>query len=160
MRPIYGVIVGLLVAAALAAPCSAAEAPTRPEYVKRLEKICRPGSKAAERAVRGVKADIRSEHLRRAAPKVAKAKDIFAHTVSTIGQVTRPEADRATLVRWFTGLRREAAALGQTAEALRASDVARFQHVWSDFVHEGAKANNIVVSFGFNFCAFRSSRFE
>ena len=77
----------------------------------------------------------------------------------SISRVPRPAADRATLTRWFTALKREATALRRTAAALRADDVARFQRVWADFIHEGNKANNVVVSFGFNYCYFKPSRF-
>jgi hypothetical protein len=145
---------------ALAMPAGAAQTPTRSEYVARVEQICKPGSEATQRAVRGVRADVRSERLPAAAPKVTKAKRIFAHTVSVISKVPRPAPDRATLARWFDALGRETAALGRTASALRADDVARFQRVWADFIHEGNKANNVVVSFGFNYCDFKPSRFQ
>jgi hypothetical protein len=133
---------------------------TRPEYVARLEAICKPGSEATQRAVRGVKSDVKHERLRVAAPKVERARQIFAQTVSRISTVRRPAADRATLSRWFLALGRESAALGKTAAALRMSDPARFARVWSEFVHEGAKANNVVVSFGFSYCDFKAARFE
>ncbi|MGE5527262.1 MAG: hypothetical protein ACM3Q9_01200 [Methanosarcina sp.] len=145
---------------AFLAPAAAAEAPTRPEYVARLEQICKPGYEATLRAVRGVRQEVRAEHLPAAAPKVAKAKRIFARTVRTIGRVPRPSEDRATLGRWFTGLQREIRALDRTAAALRADDVARFERVWADFIHEGNKANNVVVSFGFNYCSFKPTRFQ
>jgi hypothetical protein len=144
---------------ALVAPGYAAEN-TRPEYVAQLERICKPGSEATQRAVRGVRAEVRDERLRVAAPKVAKAQQIFTHTVGAIAKVPRPSADRATLARWFTALGRENVALGRTAAALRTDDVARFEHVWADFIHEGNKANNVVVSFGFNYCDFKPSRFQ
>jgi hypothetical protein len=160
MRFLRPLLVGLILAIGLGTLAGASEAPTRGDYVERLEKTCKPGAEATRRAVKGVKADVRSGHLTRAAPKVAKAKRIFAHTVSVIAQVPRPTADRTTLARWFRALEREISALGRTVEALRADDAARFERTWSDFVHEGAKANNIVVSFGFDYCAFRSSRFE
>ena len=54
----------------------------------------------------------------------------------------------------------ETVALGRTAAALRADDVARFERVWADFIHEGNKANNVVVSFGFDYCDFKPSRFQ
>jgi hypothetical protein len=146
-------------AAILAAGAGAAE-PTRPQYVAELEKICKPDSEATQRAVRGTRADVRAERLRAAATKVAKAQRIFSHTVSAISTVPRPGADRVTLARWFAALEREAVALERTAAALRAEDVARFQRVWANFIHEGNKANNVVVSFGFNYCVFKPSRFQ
>jgi hypothetical protein len=151
----------LLLALSLAAPvASAAEDPTRPEYVAQLEQICKPGSEATQRAVRGMRSDIRSERLRLAASKFAKAERIFAHTVSSISAVPRPPADRPTLSRWFVALGRETDYLGRTAEALRAEDIARFQRVSGQFFQQGSRANNIVVSFGFDYCNFKPSRFE
>jgi hypothetical protein len=156
-------LVAVLIALALAVPAGApAETPepTRSEYVTRLEQVCKPGSEGTQRAVRGFRADIRSERLRAAGAKLAKAKRIFAHTVRSISAVPRPGADRATLTRWFAALGRETLHLGKTVAALRAEDVARFQRESADFIHEGNKANNIVVSFGFNYCAFKPSRFQ
>jgi hypothetical protein len=137
----------------------AAEPPTRSEYVIRLEQICKPRSETTQRAVRGTPADVRSERFRPAASKVAKAEGIFAGTVRLISKVERPSDDAATLGRWFAALKREQSALGRTADALQAEDVPRFQRVWANFIHEGNKANNVVLSFGFNYCNFKPSRF-
>ena len=155
MRLARAALATLLLALTLATVSGAAEAPTRSEYVAQLERICKPGSEATQRAVHGVQSEVRVEQLRRAAPRVTRAKRIFAHTVSAIAKVARPAADRATLARWFPALHRETGALGRTAAALRADDVARFQRVWADFIHEANKANNVVVSFGFNYCNFQ-----
>jgi hypothetical protein len=150
----------LIVALAIAPGLAAAAELTRPEYVAQLERICKPRSEATRRAVRGFRADIRSERFRPAATKLSKAERIFSRTVSSISTVTRPEADRATLSRWFAALRRETVYLERTVAALRAEDVARFQRVSAEFIHEGNKANNVVVSFGFNYCNFKPSRFQ
>jgi hypothetical protein len=155
------IVSAFLFALAIAPAISAAAAElSRPEYVVQLEQICKPGSEATQRAVRGMRSDVRSERLRLAATKFAKAKRIFAHTVSAISTVPRPGADRATLARWFAALGRETVYLGLTADALRAEDVARFQRVSAEFIHEGNRANNAVVSFGFNYCSFKPSRFQ
>ena len=161
-RPAWATLGAVLLLALTVATAAsiAAEAPTRPEYVAQLEQICKPGSEATQRAVHGMRSDIRSERLQLAATKFAKAKRIFAHTVSLISVVPRPQADRATLARWFSALGRETVYLGRSAAALRAEDVARFQRVSTQFFREGSKANNVVVSFGFNYCDFQSSRFE
>lgn len=149
-----------LVALALAAATATAAETSRSEYVARLEQICKPGSEATRSAVKGMRADVRSERLRVAAGKFARAERIFAHTVSSISTVPRPADDRATLARWFAALGREQVYLGRIVTALRAENVARFQRVSGDFIHEGNKANNAVVSFGFNYCAFKPSRFQ
>jgi hypothetical protein len=149
-----------LLVLALLAPAQAGAGASRSEYVAQLEKICKPRSEATQRAVRGTRADVRSERFRRAAAKVGKAQGIFAGTIGAISEVPRPSADRDTLARWFGGLKLEVAALGRTAAALRSENLPRFQRVWANFIHEGNQANNVVVSFGFNYCAFRPSRFQ
>jgi hypothetical protein len=128
--------------------------------VGQLEKLCKPGSDATQRAVQGMRSDIRTERLRLAASKFAKARRIFAGTVSSISTVPRPAADRETLSRWFVALDRETLYLGRIAASLRAEDIARFQRVQGQFAQQGSKANNVVVSFGFNYCLYKPSRFE
>jgi hypothetical protein len=160
MRLVRALSAALCLLIGIVAISHAAEpATTRTEYVTQLERVCKPRSEATQRAVKGTRSDVRSERLLRAAGKVAKAKRIFAGTVGSISTVPRPAADGTTIDRWFAALQRETAALGRTAAALRAEDVARFQRVWADFIHEGNKANNVVVSFGFNYCNFKPSRF-
>lgn len=154
--------VALLLLAALAGSgvARAAQEPTRSEYVARLEQRCRPGSDATERAVKGVRRDVRAERLAVAGRKFARAERIFARTVRAIAAVPRPAADRATLKRWFAALAEEKAYLGRMVKALRADEVARFERVSARFIHEGNRANNAVVSFGFNYCSFKPSRFQ
>jgi hypothetical protein len=134
--------------------------PSRSEYVSQLEGICKPRSLATTRAVRGTRADIQSERFAAAARKFSKARGIFAGTVSAIKQVPRPEADRATLSRWFAALDRETAYLDRSIAALRAEDLPRFQRASAQFFRQGSKSNNIVISFEFDYCAFKSSRYE
>jgi hypothetical protein len=149
-----------LLALPSAAGASGSDAPTRPEYVARLERICRPGSEATQRAVEGVRSDVRSERLALAATKFSRAERIFGRTVRAISTVPRPAADAATLARWFADLGREKVYLGRIAATLQASNVAGFQRVSARFIHEGNRANNVVVSFGFNYCSFKPSRFQ
>lgn len=154
------IALALLLAIGAAAIAGAAEEITREEYVAQLEKICKPGSDATERAVRGVRSDVRHERLTVAGRKFAQAKRIFAGTVRSISVVPRPTADGATLKRWFAALSQEQLYLGQMVETLRADDVAGFQRVSARFIHEGNKANNAVVSFGFDYCSFKPTRFQ
>jgi hypothetical protein len=154
------IVVALLLSVSAAIAAAAAEEITRDEYVAQLEQICKPGSDATERAVRGVRSDVRHERLAVAGRKFAKAKRIFAGTVGSIYAVPRPAADRSTLKRWFSALGQEQLYLGQMVKTLRADDVAGFQRVSARFIHEGNKANNAVVSFGFEYCSFKPTRFQ
>jgi hypothetical protein len=155
----------LLALSVAAATTSAAEEPratdsSRTEYVARLERICKPGSDATERAVHGVRADVRAERFAVAAGRFDRARRIFSKTVTSIVIVPRPPADASTLKRWFTALGKEKVYLGQIVKTLRANDIAGFERVSADFIHEGNRANNAVVSFGFNYCDFKPTRFQ
>jgi hypothetical protein len=145
---------------AIAASPAAAELPDRAEYVAKLEGICEPGSNATELAVQGARGDVRAERLRVASMKFAQAKRIFARTVREISSVPRPPADAKTLARWFTHLARENFYLGRIAADLRTENLPRFQRVLAEFFHQGNQANNAVISFGFDYCSFKPSRFE
>lgn len=150
----------LALASIFAASVLAAEEPTRAEYVAQLEQICKPRSEATARVVRGVRADVRAERLAAAATKFAKARRTFGATVDAISTVPRPVADRSTLKRWFRALGREELYLGQMVKVLRQDSVSGFQRVSAKFIQEGNRANNAVVSFGFNYCSFKPTRFQ
>ena len=158
--PVRRLLAALALLVVLGVAAAGAEELTREEYVDRLERICRPGSGATERAVRGVRSDVRRERLKVAGRKFAKARRIFAGTVDSISTVSRPPGDRDTLKRWFAALGREELYLGQMVKTLMAENVAGFQRVSARFIHEGNRANNAVVSFGFDYCSFKPTRFQ
>jgi hypothetical protein len=142
-----------------AAPAPAAEAPTRDEYVERLEAICKPDALATQKAMKGARGDIRAERLAAAAGKFAKATSIFGSTVKEIAVVPRPSADTAKLGKWFTYLKRQESYLGQITEQLRRDRAIKAQRLTARFIHNGNLANNVVLAFGFNYCSFKFSRY-
>lgn len=143
----------------LAAPAPAAEAPTRAEYVERLEAICKPDALATQRAMKGARGDMRAERLAAAAGKFAKATSIFGSTVKEIAAVPRPPADTAKLGKWFTYLNRQASYLRQITAQLRRDRAIKAQRLTARFIHSGNLANNVVLAFGFNYCSFKFSRY-
>lgn len=143
----------------LAAPASAAEAPTRDEYVGRLEQICKPDALATQRAMKGARADVRKERFKAAAGKFARATTIFGGTVKQIAAVPRPSADAARLAKWFGYLGKQEDYLGQITAALRASEGIKAQRLTARFIHNGNLANNVVLAFGFDYCSFKFSRY-
>lgn len=137
-----------------------APAPSRAEYVAKLEGNCKPRALATKRAVRGMRADLRAERLAIAASKFSRASRLFAATVREISPLPRPPADRATLARWFGYLAQEESNLRKIVAVLRANDPVAFQHASARFVKSGERANEVVLAFGFNYCYFKLSRIE
>lgn len=142
-----------------AASAPAAEAPTRDEYVERLETICKPDAEATQRAMKGARADVRAERLAVAAGKFAKATSIFGGTVKQISAAPRPSADGAKLGKWFTYLKRQQSYLGQITRQLRRGNGIKAQRLTARFIHTGNLANNVVLAFGFDWCSFKFSRY-
>jgi hypothetical protein len=142
-----------------AVPAPAAEAPTREEYVAQLEAICKPDALATQRAMRGARADVRAERLKVAAVKFGKATSIFGRTVGEISTVPRPAADKDRLGKWFTYLNRQKSYLGEITTQLRQDHAIKAQRLTARFIHNGNLANNVVLSFGFDYCSFKFSRY-
>jgi len=149
----------IAIALLLAASAPAAEAPTRDEYVERLETICKPDAEATQRAMKGARADVRAERLAVAAGKFAQATSIFGGTVKQISAVPRPSADSAKLGKWFTYLKRQQSYLGQITSQLRQGNGIKAQRLTARFIHTGNLANNVVLAFGFDWCSFKFSRY-
>jgi hypothetical protein len=149
----------LVVALLAAVTAAAAEPPTRTEYVDQLEAICKPDALATQRAMKGARADIKTERLKPAAAKFSKATSIFGGTVKQIAAVPRPPEDAAKLGKWFTYLNRQASYLQQITVQLRREQAIKAQRLTARFIHNGNLANNVVLAFGFDYCSFKFSRY-
>jgi hypothetical protein len=158
-RAVVVLIAAAVPLASTGALAGAVEAPTRAEYVIQLEAICKPGAKETQRAMDGVRDDVHASRIGVAAHKFSRAAQIFGKTVRKISAVSRPAADTARLKQWFSYLNRQEAYLKQIAAQLRAGRTIKAQRLTARFIHNGNLANNVVLSFGFNYCSFRFSRF-
>jgi hypothetical protein len=159
-RLLVAVAIGLGAALLFGTVAAAEEGPSRAEYVSQLEATCKPRALATQKAVKGVRADVKAERLAVAATKFSRAARIFGATLREISPVPRPPADQATLARWFGYLSQEESNLRKIAAALRAGHTIASQRYSSHFVRAGNRANNVVLAFGFNYCSFKFTRFE
>jgi hypothetical protein len=145
---------------AIGAAAIAEEGPSRSEYVSELEEVCRPGAKATQKAMDGVRQDVRHDkRIPVAAKKFERAASIFGGTIAKIAKYPRPAADSAKLKKWFTYLNRQEQYLVEIAGQLRADHTIKAQRLTARFIHHGNLANNVTLAFGFNYCSFRFSRF-
>lgn len=160
MRRSIAITLSLFAVSALAAAAApAAEAPTRDEYVDRLEKVCKPDALATQQAMKGARADVRAERYDVAAQKFAKALSIFGSTVKQISAVPRPAADTERLKKWFTYLKRQESYLRQIVTEYRQDHAIKAGRLTARFIHSGNLANNVVLAFGFEWCSFKFSRY-
>jgi len=142
-----------------AAAATAADPPTRDEYVAELETICKPGAEATQRAMKGARADVRAERFGAAAGKFAEGARIFGATLGRIKRPLRPQDDLDRLSRWFVYLERQESYLWRITDQYRRNQGIQGQRSISRFIHNGNLANNVVLAFGFDYCSFKFSRF-
>jgi hypothetical protein len=145
--------------AAEAPALEATEGPTRKEYVSELEKTCKPGAQATQRAMKGVRDDVKQNRISIATSKFEKATKIFGRTTAAIARAPQPPADTERLKKWFLYLNRQEQYLQEISTRLRAGEKIKAQRLVGRFIHNGNLANNVTLAFGFNYCSFKFSRF-
>ena len=158
-RAVRALVALALALAVCGTAAASAAAPTRAEYVTRLEGLCKPRALATQRAMKGARADISAERLAVAARKFGRATRLFGSTVKRIVRVPRPGGDTAVLHEWFAYLKRQEAYLKRITAQLRAGHAVKAQRLTARFIHNGNLANNVVLEFGFEYCSFKFSRY-
>jgi hypothetical protein len=137
----------------------AARGPTRSEYVSQLEKVCKPGAEETQRAMKGVRDDVKENRIPLATTKFERAAKIFGKTIATIARDPRPPADAGKLKKWFIYLNRQENYLKEISAQLRAGHKIKAQRLTGRFIHNGNLANNVTLAFGFNYCSFKFARY-
>jgi hypothetical protein len=151
----------LAAAVALLVTASAAfgEELTREEYVARVEPICKKNSDENSRILKGVKAQVKRGALAPAGKRFVKASGVFGQTVRQIAEVPKPIADEAKLTTWIGYLKLEGTYLRKVGKALEAGSKFKAQRYAVKLNEDNKRANNTVISFGFDHCRIESSRY-
>jgi hypothetical protein len=137
----------------------AAEAPTRPEYVEQAEPICKQNTISNRNALKGTRDDVRHGRLDQAARKFDKAAREFGRTVQRLEALPRPTADEEILTRWFTHLSQETALLKNFAKRLHKHNTVDLADYVLELRHHANVTNNIVLTFGFDYCLIQTARY-
>jgi predicted outer membrane protein len=153
----------LVLAAALAllvsAPLALAAEPTRETYVAAVEPICKANTRASEKILKGVKAEVKAGKLAPAAVQFTKAAKALKKTLSQLKAVPQPSADKPKLTKWLTYIRGEAELFERTATKLEAGDKAGAERMSILLTHQANLANDQVLVFEFHYCHAEPSKF-
>lgn len=154
---------GLALVAALlvAAPAAlgAEEPDPKKAYAEQVEPICKANSEANSRILKGVKGQVQHDQLVPAGKRFVRASTALGKTVVQIDKVPRPPEYEAKLTKWIGYLRKEKTFLQQIGAALKSKDKYHAQKLAVELNKNNNKANNTVISFGFEECRIDSSRF-
>jgi hypothetical protein len=153
-------VLALTVALAVAPVAAAAVGEiTRPEYVERVEPICKANTDANSRILKGVKDQVKSGKLVPAGKRFIRASSALGTAVGKIAAVPQPSEDAAKLTKWIGYLKSEKTFLQKIGVALKAKDKFHAQKLAVELNKNNNQANNTVISFGFDECRIDSSRF-
>jgi hypothetical protein len=150
---------------ALQAPArlsSAAELPpepTREEYVEAAEPICQSNVHANRKIFKGAKGEVKRGELRKAAGHFFRAANAFNRAIRQLKALPRPPADKSKLGKWLGLLGKESTLVRKIGKALNAEKRHRAESLSVELNRNSNRANNSVLSFGFDYCRIESSRF-
>jgi hypothetical protein len=133
---------------------------TRADYVASAEPICKQNVLANKRIFKGAKAEVKAGELKKASRHFFRAATAFAATVRQLAALKHPPADAARVERWLGLLRDETALIRRIGKALAAGNKHRAESLAVDLNRNSSRANNAVLSFGFDYCRIEPSRFS
>jgi hypothetical protein len=144
---------------AVLAPVASSADISRAEFVEQSEPICKANTIANKNILKGVREDVREGKLKVAGAKFSRAARALNRTIHRLEQIPRPSADESRLERWFTHLNGETKLLEKVARRLRkGGHVDLGKHVL-ELRHNANVANNIVLTFGFEYCLIQTARY-
>jgi len=142
-----------------ASSLAAGDEVTRDSYREAVEPICEKNARSNVRILKGVRAMVRRNELKRAASRLDRAADALKQTVTELRGVPQPSADEGRLEKWLEAVSVEASLFERTAAKLRAGNVRAALRLVSRLNSQANAANSLVIPFEFHYCKLDPSRF-
>jgi hypothetical protein len=150
---------GLALALAATASLAAAEEVTRQSYKEQVEPICQVNTKANEKILKGVRAEVKKGKLALAGKQFTQAAQALNKAYAQLKAVPQPPADQAKLAKWLQYVKQEASLFATGGKALKAGNKTKAQTIVVKLTHTANLANSQVLSFGFHYCKLNPSKF-
>ena len=132
---------------------------SRDQYKTSVEPICQANTKANERILKGVKAQVKQGKLRPAAVKFNKAGLALKKTYNQLRALPQPTADEAKLAKWLAYVKTEADLFVKVGKKLKAGKKGAAQTLVNKLTTNANQANATVLAFNFRYCRFEPSKF-
>lgn len=149
----------LLVLCALAPLAAADSFEEQREYKDAAEPICKTNVLANKRIFKGAKEEVKEGELSKASKHFFRAATAFGKTIRQLEAISKPPTYEAKLIDWIDLLKDEQALIEKIGRALAAGKRAKAESISVELNSNSSKANNTVLSFGFNYCRIEPSRF-
>jgi len=144
---------------AILAPVAMGADVSRAEYVEQSEPICKVSTLASEKSLKGVRKDVREGRLKLAGGKFKRAAKALSRATLQLEKLPRPSADESRLARWLVHLNGETKLLEKVAARLKQGSTKDLGRYVVELQHKANVANNIVLTFGFEYCLLQPARY-
>jgi len=128
-------------------------------YVEKSEPICKWNTINTRRILRGIRTEVRKGSLHQAGHNFGRAATSLKKTIERLEALPKPAADESRLTRWFAGLATEAHLLEKLARQLDKGHTKSLARTVLELRHQANVTNNIVLTFGFEFCLLQPARY-
>jgi hypothetical protein len=156
----WGILGSVLLALCVLAPVvNAVESSERETYVDQAEPICKTNVLANKRIFMGAKGEVKRDELKKASAHFARAAVAFGKTIRQLDAIPKPPVDVTKLSAWIGLLGDERDLIKKIGLALAAEQKNKAESYSVDLNRNSSKANNAVLSFGFDYCRIEPSRF-
>lgn len=152
-------LLGLAATVALLVTAPLALAVTIAEYKEQVEPICKRNTETSTSILKGVKTQVQQDKLVPAGKRFIRAATALGKAVTQIAAVPKPSEDAAKLDKWIGYLKEQKSYLQKIGQALKAENKAKAQQSAVKLNKANKRANNTIISFGFNHCRIDSSKF-
>lgn len=155
----FALIAALALALVLAVvPMVRADAATD-EYKQQVEPICKKNVLLNKQIFKGAKQEVNRGELKKASKHFFRAATAFGKTINELARVPQPVGYETKLGKWLDLLRDEQAIIKKIGQALAAEKRNKAEAHSVELNRNTNKANNQVITFGFDYCRLDSSRF-
>lgn len=153
-------LLGLATAVALLVTAPLALAVTTiDEYKDAVEPICKRNAETSTSILKGVKTQVQQERLGPAGKRFVRAATALGKAVTQIAAVEKPSEDAVKLGKWVGYLKEQKTLLQKIGQALKAGNKVKAQQSAVKLNQANKRANDTIISFGFNHCRIDSSKF-
>ncbi len=132
---------------------------SRTEYKEKVEPICEKNTKATEKTLKGVEKEVKKSKLRRPAKAFASAAKDLKGALRELEKVEQPEADKATLSKWFGYIHQEIDYLEAASKKLKQGNKNAAEQKVIKLKKNAELANDAVLGFEFHWCKANTSKF-
>jgi len=157
-RIIIAIVIPIFVTQVAALNADGAEV-TRAQYVEQSEPICKSNTIANRDILKGIREDVREGRLKLAGGKFSRAARALDRTIKRLELIPRPTDDESRLARWFAHLNGETKQLEKVARRLRKGSTVDLAQYVLELRHNANVTNNIVLTFGFEYCLIQTARY-